>query len=204
MSEHENGPDKKSEETRARIFSVTLDLINEVGTEKLTIRKIAEVAGVSPALIIQYFHSKGELLQQAFELRNEELVQTIRELKDAEFADPFDLLDRFAAVQMDRDMRHPALTLTVLANSFSWDTDSAERVDRRLKSFRDAQREVLDAKFPRLSENYRHYIPLTFFFIYGQALRRLLQTHMTIEQAHEFLAPHFRIVADAMIADTAG
>ncbi len=203
MNEQDAVHDKKSEETRARIFAVTLKMINDAGTEKLTIRKIAESANVSPALIIQYFGSKAVLLQKAFEQRNEELVNSIRVLKERDFATPLEMLLAFASVQMDRDMKHPELTLTVLANSFSWDVDSADRVDRRLKSFRDAQREIMEAKFPRLSEHYRTYIPLTFFLIYGQALRRLLQTHMTIDEAHAFLRPHFQILADAMEADMA-
>lgn len=204
MNEQDVVSDKKSVETRARIFASTIDLINDIGTEKLTIRKIAEAASVSPALIIQYFGSKAELLQQAFEQRNEELKQSILDMKNEEIKTPTQLLVRFAETQMDRDLVHPALTLTVLANSFSWDVDSQERVDNRLKGFRLAQRAVLEDKFPKLSEHYLKFVPLTFFFVYGQALRRMLQTHMTHEQSIEFLMPHFKILADAMEADMAG
>ena len=92
MNEQDVVHDKKSVETRARIFASTIDLINDIGTEKLTIRKIAEAAGVSPALIIQYFGSKAELLQQAFEQRNEELKQSILDMKNEEIKTPTQLL----------------------------------------------------------------------------------------------------------------
>ncbi|WP_022695993.1 TetR/AcrR family transcriptional regulator [Ponticaulis koreensis] len=203
MNEQDVVSDRKSVETRARIFASTIDLINDIGTEKLTIRKIAEAASVSPALIIQYFGSKAELLQQAFEQRNEELKQSILDMKNEEIKTPTQLLIRFAETQMDRDLVHPALTLTVLANSFSWDVDSQERVDNRLKGFRLAQRKILESKFPKLSEHYLKFVPLTFFFVYGQALRRMLQTHMTSAEGIEFLMPHFKILADAMEADMA-
>ncbi|MAI88875.1 MAG: hypothetical protein CBB65_00150 [Hyphomonadaceae bacterium TMED5] len=203
-STQNNSSEKKSDDTRMRIFSCTLSLIEKIGAEQVTIRKIAEEAGVSPALIIQYFGSKGDLLQQAFELRNDELVDTIKALKTSSFTSPCDLLLDFARIQMSRDMSYPTLTLQVLANAFSWETDGYVQVDERLAPFHNAQREVLSALMPSLPDEYLRTLPLTFFLIYAQGLRRMLKQGMTSEEGLGYLRPHFQILADAISSKTNG
>ena len=50
--------ESKSDDTRNRIYNVALSLIREKGADSLTVRKIADGANVSPALIIQYFRKQ--------------------------------------------------------------------------------------------------------------------------------------------------
>lgn len=47
--------------TRATILDVARDQFSEHGFERTTIRSIASVAGVDPALVMHYFGSKAEL-----------------------------------------------------------------------------------------------------------------------------------------------
>ena len=56
-------PTKKAEETRGRILDAALDLLQERGYDKATMRAIAERAGVSVGNAYYYFASKEELVQ---------------------------------------------------------------------------------------------------------------------------------------------
>lgn len=71
--------------TEARILEAARALFAEVGYERATIRGIAKVAEVDPALVMQYFGSKQELFQRAVqvtlvadgELGAEEVVENV-------------------------------------------------------------------------------------------------------------------------------
>ena len=55
-------------ERRARIVDATHDLLREVGMDQLTVKLVAERAGVSPATVYNLFGTKGAVLARVFEL----------------------------------------------------------------------------------------------------------------------------------------
>jgi len=59
----------KSARTREAIMTAARDLFGERGFERTTVRDIASVVGVDPALVIRYFGSKDQLFAQASEFR---------------------------------------------------------------------------------------------------------------------------------------
>lgn len=61
----------KSDRTRSAILEAARDIFGRDGYERATIRDIAAAAGIDPALVIRYFHSKEELFGRIadFDLR---------------------------------------------------------------------------------------------------------------------------------------
>lgn len=55
------------EEITKKILIATIDCIEEYGLAKVTIRKIAQQAGVNPAMINYYFVSKEKLIEKAMQ-----------------------------------------------------------------------------------------------------------------------------------------
>jgi AcrR family transcriptional regulator len=52
------------QERRDQILQAAMDVLVNDGASNLTIRRVAKVAGVDPALIYHYFGSKADLLQE--------------------------------------------------------------------------------------------------------------------------------------------
>ncbi|OAN18549.1 hypothetical protein A3K86_06580 [Photobacterium jeanii] len=67
--------------TRKKILSSATALFASSAYNKVTIRKIADMAGVSPSLIIYYFISKENLYCQVFEEFFPEIECVIKQLK---------------------------------------------------------------------------------------------------------------------------
>lgn len=63
-SPHQSRADRRRA-TEARILDSARELFAEKGFDRTTIRAVAAVAGVDPALVMQYFGSKRELFSQA-------------------------------------------------------------------------------------------------------------------------------------------
>jgi len=62
---------KKSDRTRAAIIEAARNLFRENGYERTTIRDIAAVATIDPALVIRYFGSKDQLFVLAADIHLE-------------------------------------------------------------------------------------------------------------------------------------
>lgn len=116
----DNNNDARSEETRARIFGAALDLITEKGIESLTVRKIAAIAGVSPALIIQYFGSKEQLLRSVFFVLNKDMVGGLERVIAATPKDNLLVaLQQLSLHLTESSLRYPDLTLRVMQDNVS-------------------------------------------------------------------------------------
>lgn len=61
------GAGMSREEITKKILIATIDCIEEYGLAKVTIRKIAQQAGVNPAMINYYFVSKEKLIEKAMQ-----------------------------------------------------------------------------------------------------------------------------------------
>ena len=59
---------KRSDETRAAILSAAQQLFAKSGFDRTTVREIAQLAGIDPALVIRYFGSKEALFADAVKI----------------------------------------------------------------------------------------------------------------------------------------
>ena len=67
--------------TRARIRDAAVDLIGREGFARVTVRQVAQAAGVSPGLVIHHFGSKEGLRQACDERVQQVLSESITELE---------------------------------------------------------------------------------------------------------------------------
>jgi len=58
-------PDAKSRQTRERLLHATVELMAEIGVDRVRTRSIAERAGVNPALVHYHFGSVSALVMEA-------------------------------------------------------------------------------------------------------------------------------------------
>lgn len=188
--------DSRSQETRARIFSVTLDLIDRHGADNLTVRRIAEASDVSPALIIQYFGSKERLLQQVFDLKTTALLEELRDwIGSDENAGTLDCLMWVADRLLERDLSSPHLTLQVLAYSFRWDEAEEKVFFARTEPMIDLFTRCLMKSGHISTRKQARDGVWTFFLCYLQAVRIILQRGMTKDEGLRLLKRPLTIIA---------
>lgn len=189
----------RADETRLRIFEKTLDLVEQEGVESLTVRRIADASGVSPALIIQYFGSKDRLMQRIFETRNHDLLEAMEHHLDSHpVVDIADKLMSIAGLVLDRDLYSPRLTLQAMSNGYRWSREEEEEFRGRLEPFLTLVSKCIRKSVPSLPEDKAHTATMTFFMCYSQAARIVLQHEMTRDEALEFLRPHIQLIADGI------
>jgi len=64
-NQRERVPDAKSRRTRERLLHATVELMAEIGVDRVRTRSIAERAGVNPALVHYHFGSVSALVMEA-------------------------------------------------------------------------------------------------------------------------------------------
>lgn len=188
--------ESRSEETRARIFKRALSYINEHDVDKLTIRKLAEVADVSPALIIQYFGSKGNLLREAFTHHQNIVFGKFSEtLNLADDADIRDVLSAYVRLYLTRDLAHPNLTLQVVMHSMTDDDDLKTDHDKRVEPMLQGIATNLKNHIPGLSQAQARVCAGTLALVYSASVRLIIKRKMTLDQGVAFLTPHLDVIA---------
>jgi AcrR family transcriptional regulator len=86
-----------------RILDTAEELFADTGYAATSIRRIADQAGVNPALVHYYFGNKKTLLQEVMERTLEPLGRAIAAMKDGAEASP----DRIAALLLSMASKHP-------------------------------------------------------------------------------------------------
>ena len=66
--------DRRTRDTKERIFSAALDLFSQKGVDAVSIRDIARRVGISAAAFYNHFRSKNELLQAVYDYYRTALV----------------------------------------------------------------------------------------------------------------------------------
>lgn len=194
--------ESRSEETKARIFDTTTNLVELHGIDSLTVRKIADESNVSPALIIQYFGSKDKLLQQIFELRNIPFIKEMKAKFQSEMQwDVYELFMWISEHLLERDLATPRLTLQVMAYSFRWDEAEEESFLGRLNLMLDLMVSGLMKTAPLLSKEFAQDSIMSFLLCYAQSSRIILQRKMSKEEGMSFLQRHVRIIANGVMAE---
>lgn len=189
--------ESKSDDTRNRIYNVALSLIREKGADSLTVRKIADGANVSPALIIQYFGSKDRLLSKIFESRDDLLVASITEwYENVGDVCLHEMLLQISGFILRRDMEYPSLTLQVMRHSFSWTgEEEAEymlRISPVIRALALAIRKAAGGVTPETAQAMTN----AFMMIYTQSCRIILQRGMSFQEGLDFLRPMLQLIED--------
>ncbi|UCH62648.1 MAG: TetR family transcriptional regulator [Fidelibacterota bacterium] len=94
---------------REKIILAAIDCIEQAGIQAVTVRSIAERAGVNIAAINYYFGSKRELVNEVLKSTTEEFVglwQEALESKD----EPRERLKKFCITCIDGAFRYPGMT----------------------------------------------------------------------------------------------
>jgi TetR/AcrR family transcriptional regulator, regulator of cefoperazone and chloramphenicol sensitivity len=75
-----------NQDPKERIIQVTLDIIGNQGTDKVTIREIANRVGVNVAAVNYYFGSKGNLIHQSMQYFADTMHGAFRYFQQEELA----------------------------------------------------------------------------------------------------------------------
>ena len=189
-------PEARSDETRARIFETANKLIEIEPLAKLTVRRIADAAGVSPALIIQYFGSKDKLLMQIHMLHHSKLSAALQKACDDHAGQSLlQHLEAAGDVFLDFDFDNPDLTRYIYSFAYAWNEEMEIWFNEQVAPFHSGLAQVMKSGEPSLSEDNAKTYAITFFCVYAQLMRQLLMKHATKETAMETLKPHLRIIA---------
>lgn len=95
---------------RDRIMYAAIDCIENEGIQSLTIRRIAQEAGVNSAAINYYFGSKEKLVERALKQTMDEMTAMPEEILDLEDMDPAARLQAFFEAVMEGIVSWPGIT----------------------------------------------------------------------------------------------
>lgn len=99
--------------TKDRIIHVAMDIIASEGFRGITVRKIAEIAGVNVAAVNYYFGSKENLISEAFEYLTVQLRDTFNILKNDD-KDAMALLSDFITSYMSVISDYPDMIKSLI------------------------------------------------------------------------------------------
>jgi TetR/AcrR family transcriptional regulator len=97
--------DLQTGELQAKLLDIAEELFAESGYAATSIRKIADTAGVNPALVHYYFGTKKDLLVTVMDRALEPMAGSIAALKEGDSLEAFDV----ARLMFDLVSRHPAI-----------------------------------------------------------------------------------------------
>lgn len=100
----------KSSPVREKIILAAIDTIEKDGLQGVTIRTVAERAGVNSAAINYYFRSKQNLLDTVFKTTIEHSIGDLEAILDAGSKDARAMLEEFLIYLMDGAVLYPGLT----------------------------------------------------------------------------------------------
>jgi AcrR family transcriptional regulator len=92
-------------ELQAKLLDIAEELFAESGYAATSIRKIADTAGVNPALVHYYFGTKKDLLVTVMDRALEPMAGSIAALREGDSLEAFDV----ARLMFDLVRQHPAM-----------------------------------------------------------------------------------------------
>lgn len=101
--------------TREKIINATLSIISIEGFQKLTIRKIAAIAGVNIAAVNYHFGSKDLLVNEALKSVTYQMKESFKLLQDNR--QPEEKLRSFMRAYSDAAQRYPAVLQNFISSS---------------------------------------------------------------------------------------
>lgn len=168
-------------ETRARILDAAVELLARKSAQFIQLRDIAERAGVSASLLVQYFGSKEELV---FEARLARLTVETEQLF-ARFAEPSakPSVGEILRVCVEHDLSVPAATKDLMSSRWWWTHDDEARFREAIKPRTDAVRRALSSQISSKNEGALSTAHRLLAMVYLEALREECQSGATAEQA---------------------
>lgn len=99
----------KRDDTKKRILEVTMDLLESTeNPDDVTVRKIAEAAGIGTGLINYHFNSRDNLVKEAVTGKMESLAEIIEKL-DGDSSNPQKYLEETLIAMSDTAMKNHKL-----------------------------------------------------------------------------------------------
>jgi AcrR family transcriptional regulator len=111
-------------ERRARVRAAARELATEGGYDAVTIREVADRAGVARATVYRYFSSKDHLLAEAIVQWGYEIIADLKRDR-REALTPAERIGAVFAGAVERGMREPRLVETALAVALSRDPNAS-------------------------------------------------------------------------------
>jgi AcrR family transcriptional regulator len=99
----------RKEETKNKIMDITVNLLEtEQNPNDITVRKIAQEAGIGVGLINYYYGSRDNLMKEAISVKMESIAEIMGNL-DKELSDPMEYLKTMLVIMSDTAMKNSKL-----------------------------------------------------------------------------------------------
>ena len=183
----------RREQTRAKILKAARTVIAGHGMDDTTIRKIADEAGVSPTLVMQYFGTKGALVQEVFLDSNSILLEFFKNSVD-DAQNFMELTMSAIDALLERDLRYPSVTRQVMAFTWSWGPNEEKKFRATLQAMSAIIANSMAARFLPQDEELARSASFVLINSYAGLLRIALQENWPAEQVREAIKPSLRIV----------
>ncbi len=135
------------EEVKQKIILTTIECIEQEGIHSVTIRKIADLAGVNVAAINYHFGSKEQLFEIVMNATlNESFVNNINDYEEMWQSDTKKALQLFLEDTLQGAINYPNLTKAHLAKAFiknDFNTNSVAKINEFLTKFHGLIKNIL-------------------------------------------------------------
>jgi len=136
-----------SDEIKQKIILSAIECIESEGFQNVTVRKIADQAGVNVAAINYHFGSKEQLLQIAMNTTlNESFVNNINDYEEMWKSDSSNALKCFLEDTFQGAINYPKLTKAHLSDAFNnnnFSTNSVQRINEFLTDLHELIKNIL-------------------------------------------------------------
>jgi len=193
VAKDNNGGTGRREQTRNRILDAARRVVKKHGMNGATIRKIADDAGVSPGLVMQYFQTKAELVQEIFLESNKILMEKFQQNMDSAksfFEIALGALEAMSA----RDLHDPDLTRQVMAFTWSWGPEEEDKFSQTLLDMSDILANSMSSIYLPSDIEHRRVASFALVNIYVGYLRIALQENWSREKLMSSVEPAVHIV----------
>ncbi len=137
----------EDKDVRLKIMVSTIACIERLGVQSLTIRKIAQEAGVNSAAINYYFGSKERLVDAVLKMTLQEAFSNnVGDMDQLMERDPVKALEMFFEVTLEGGLRYPGITRAHLQPAFTqndYDIDFIKTFTQFLKEIQDRIRPLV-------------------------------------------------------------
>ena len=136
-----------SDEIKQKIIMTAIECIEQEGIQRVTIRKIADLAKVNVAAINYHFGSKEQLLNIVMNATlNESFVNNIKDYEGMWQSDTKKALQHFLEDTLEGAVNYPNITKAHLTDTFiknDYNTNSVQRINEFLTEFHGLIRNIL-------------------------------------------------------------
>lgn len=115
----------KSRETKEKMILATIDLIEALGLNHVTVRAVAEAAQVNTAAVNYHFGTKSRLIEVALERTLSNMFEDLKEQIQRLPADPESVLRELLDYLMEGSLRFPNITRAHVNEMFVADAKTA-------------------------------------------------------------------------------